>query len=380
MDDRHMPESTDVAIIGGGAAGCAVAYYLGEAGLTSTIIEREGVGSQASGYAAGGLNPLTGHGIPGPLAAFAWESFHMHHGLYPKLTELSGIDYQLRKTSEIRLTFNESEVPEFEALADRLIRTDGFAASMTEQWRVRKLDPRVNSVFAGCVFTRGNYSLDSLGFTQSLYAAAQHSGAKIRSGTVRGLELRGDQVSRVLLEDGEVECGEVVLAMGPWSRQAEKWLDAYIPVDPLKGEILRMRLPGEPLEHDVTGEGASVYAKPDGLAWCGTTEDWRGFDRQPLSDTRERILAGVKRILPAIADATLVMHTACLRPVTPDWLPIIGRVPGYRNAWLATGAGKKGILLAPGIGKSVADLISRNETSLPIGNFVPERFAAPVAA
>ena len=372
-----MPESTDVAIIGGGAAGCAVAYYLGQAGLTSTIIEREGVASQASGYAAGGLNPLTGTGIPGPLADFAWESFHMHKGLYPTLSELSGIDYQLRQTSEIRLTFNESEVPEFEALADRLLRTDGFAASMTEQWRVRKLDSRVNSVFAGCVFTRGNYNLDSQGFTEALASAARYSGATVRPGAVRGLKISSDQVSHVLLEDGELECGEVVLAMGPWSRQAERWLDAYIPVDPLKGEILRMELSGEPLIHDVVGEGASVYAKPDGLVWCGTTEDWRGFDRQPMSETRERILAGVKRIVPGITEATLVMHTACLRPVTPDWLPIVGRVPGYRNAWLATGAGKKGILLAPGIGKAVADLITTDDTALPIENFAPERFATP---
>lgn len=374
-----MPETTDVAIIGGGAAGCSVAYYLAEAGLTSTIIEREGVGSQASGYAAGGLNPLTGHGIPGPLAEFAWESFQLHHSLFPKLGECTGIDYQLRQTSEIRLTFDESEVPEFEALADRLIRTPGFASSMTEQWWVRKLDSRVNSDFAGCVFTRGNYQLDSLAFTQALSSAAQQMGVKLRPGTVKGLEIKGDHVSRVMLEDGELECREVVLAMGPWSRQAERWLNAYIPVDPLKGEILRMRLPGDPLEHDVTGEGASIYAKPDGQIWCGTTEDWRGFDRQPLSETRERILTGVKRILPAITDASLVLHTACLRPVTPDWLPILGRVPNYRNAWLATGAGKKGILLAPGIGKSVADLIVSNETELPIGNFAPERFAAPVA-
>ena len=376
-----MPESTDVAIIGGGAAGCAVAYYLSEAGFTTTIVEREGVGSQASGYAAGGLNPLTGQGIPGPLADFAWESFQLHHGLYPKLTEITGIDYQLRKTSEIRLTFNESDIPEFEALADRLIRIDGFASSMTEQWRVREmLDSRVNCDFAACVFTRGNFQLDSLGFTQALSSAAQFSGTELRPGTVTGLKIRNGQVSHVLLEDGELECGQVVLAMGPWSRLAENWLHTYIPVDPLKGEILRMRLPGEPLEHDVSGHGASVYAKHDGLAWCGTTEDWRGFDRQPLAETRDRILAGVKRILPVIADATLELHTACLRPVTPDWLPILGRAPGYRNAWLATGAGKKGILLAPAIGKAIADLVSANETGLRIQNFAPERFASPVFA
>ena len=183
-----MAEKTEVAIIGGGAAGCSVAYFLAVAGVSSVIIEREGVGSQASGYAAGGLNPLTGHGIPGPLAAFAWESFRMHHSLYPKLGELTGIDYQLRETSEIRLTFDESEVPEFEAMTDRLIRTAGFASSITDPQQVKNLDPRVNTDFAGCIFTRGNYQVDSLAFTQALSAAAQSLGAKLRPGAVRGLQ------------------------------------------------------------------------------------------------------------------------------------------------------------------------------------------------
>ena len=370
-----MPESTDVAIIGGGAAGCAVAFYLGEAGITSAIIEREGVGSQASGYAAGGLNPLTGTGIPGPLADFAWESFELHMGLYLKLKNLTEIDYQFREVSEVMLTFDESGVAELEDIAARFTATDGFAASMSDETRVRQLDQRITGKFAGAVFKKGNYALDSQAFTLALSAAAQASGAALRPGTVRGLERRGDHVARVLLEDGEIDCGQVVLAMGPWSRAAESWLDTYIPVDPLKGEILRMRLAGEPLQHDVSGGGASIYSKSDGLAWCGTTEDWRGFDRQPLPETRHRILAGVKRILPAITDATVELHTACLRPVTPDWLPIIGRVQGYENAWLATGAGKKGILLAPGFGKSVADLITKSETELSVRGYVPDRFA-----
>lgn len=370
-----MAESTDVAIIGGGAAGCAVAYYLGEAGRSSTIIEREGVGSQASGYAAGGLNPLTGTGIPGPLADFAWESFNLHLGLYPKLKSLTEIDYQMRQTSEIMLALDEAAVPELEEIAQRFSSTEGFSGSMIQESEVRRLDSRVTGDFAGCAFKSGNYSLDSLAFTRALSAAAQHSGAALRPGAVTGLKVSGDRVSHVLLEDGELECEQVVLAMGPWSRRAENWLDTYIPVDPLKGEILRLNLPGDPLEHDVSGGGASIYSKPDGLAWCGTTEDWRGFDREPLPETRERILAGVRCILPAVADATLELHTACLRPVTPDWLPIIGRVSGYRNAWLATGAGKKGILLAPGFGKSVADLITTDETALSIGGYSPDRFA-----
>ena len=73
--------TTQVAIIGGGAMGASTAYYFAKAGIRSTIIESEGIGTQASGYNAGGLNPLTGYGLPGPLSAISDVSFNMHADL-----------------------------------------------------------------------------------------------------------------------------------------------------------------------------------------------------------------------------------------------------------------------------------------------------------
>ena len=86
-------------------------------------------------------------------------------------------------------------------------------------------------------------------------------------------------------------------------------------------------------------------------------------------------MRGAIRLMPDAADARIVMHTACLRPLSPDWMPILGRAPGWNNAYLATGAGKKGILLSPAIGKTVADLIVEGKTDLPVSGFVPGRFA-----
>jgi glycine/D-amino acid oxidase-like deaminating enzyme len=83
--------------------------------------------------------------------------------------------------------------------------------------------------------------------------------------------------------------------------------------------------------------------------------------------------------MPALASASVVRHTACLRPVAPDGLPIIGRAPGWDNVYLATGGGKKGILLSPGIGEAIADLITAGETPLPIGAYAPGRFAPATA-
>ena len=94
-----MTDANDVVIMGGGAAGCAVAYYLGLAGIPATIIERDGVASQASGYAAGGLNPLQGSGIPGPLAM---ESFKMHRSLAEELQDATGIDHPA-STGNVRI-------------------------------------------------------------------------------------------------------------------------------------------------------------------------------------------------------------------------------------------------------------------------------------
>ena len=372
-----MADTNDVVIIGGGAAGCATAYYLGLAGIRSTIIEGDAVASQASGYAAGGLNPLQGSGIPGPLGPLAMESFQMHTALAEVLLAETGIDYEIRTVTQVKLAVDESEIPDLEETFDIFDAAPGFDAQRMNSSQLRALEPRLGPSVIGGVYTRGNAGLDSYKYTLALAAAAEKLGATVRPGVVNGLERSWERVTKVLLEDGEISCGTVVLAMGPWSRKAEPWLDAYIPVDPLKGEILRVEPSGPPLAHDFSGGGSSLYPKPDGLVWCGTTEEWRGFDRQPLESTRQMLMERAARLMPDLAQARLTLHTACLRPVTPDWLPIIGKPPGYDNVVLATGAGKKGILLSPGFGKAVADLISQGETKMPVSEFNPSRFSQP---
>ncbi len=95
-----MAQTSEVVIIGGGAAGCAIAYYLAKAGVKSMIVEREGIGSKASGFSAGGLNPLEGSGIPGPLGPMAMESFQMHQVMHEQLIEDSGVDFQPETVSK----------------------------------------------------------------------------------------------------------------------------------------------------------------------------------------------------------------------------------------------------------------------------------------
>ena len=252
-----MANTIDVAIIGGGAAGCAVAYYLAQSGVKSTIIERDGVGNQASGNAAGGLNPLTGIGIPGPLAAFGWECFQLHADLYQNLMDQSGIDYQHRTVAKIDLAMEESEIDGLKETAKRMDAVEGFEARWLEPEDVAKLEPRIAPGILGGMYDHGNAGVDSYKLTNAFAAAATEMGATVRVGNVQGLEGNSGKIDRVILEDGEISCGQVVMAMGPWSRRAESWLNIYIPVDPLKGEILRLELEGDRIKYDISGGGAS---------------------------------------------------------------------------------------------------------------------------
>ena len=369
-----MVETSDVVIAGGGVAGCAVAYYLAKAGVRATIVEREGVGTQASGYSSGGLNPLQGAGIPGPLGPLAMESFRMHREMWGSLRSESAIEFGPRTVSIVRVAFDDSEIPELEETHAIFQAADGFSAHWMSGDDVRALDSRISPGVARGLYTYGNTALDSYLYTLALSKAAERLGATVRRAAVRGLRTASGRVTGVLLEDGEVACDAVVLATGPWSRQAGDWLGVPLPVEPLKGEHLRTELPGAPLDHEFSGGHVSVYHRWDGLVRVGATEESRGFDLQPSESARKTLLEGATRLMPAMAEAKIVKHTACLRPVTPDWLPIIGRTPGWENVYMATGAGKKGILIGPGMGKAIADLITLGTTQLSVGSFGPERF------
>ena len=372
-----MSETSDVVIVGGGVAGCATAYYLSQAGVKATIIEREGISSQASGFSAGGLNPLEGSCIPGPLSALAMASFKLHKELWGPLQRESGVDFQSRIVSLTKVAFAEDEAPALQKSMDlfEAAREEGFSGEWLHRSEVLKLEPRLSEKLIGAVRLFGNATLSSLLFTQALAQVAQKNRAEVIAGNVRGVRLDNGRVLAVLLEDREIACDQLVFAAGPWSREAEQWLDISVPVDPLKGEILRLELHGPPLAGDYSGGGASVYPRADGLVWCGTTEVNEGFNREPTETAKETIWSAAKTLMPELALATLARHTACLRPLTPDYMPIVGRAPGWDNVFLVTGAGKKGILLSPGMGRATADLITEGVTDIPLEGCGPDRFA-----
>ena len=366
----------DVVIIGGGITGIATAYYLAHAGIASTVIERDAIASHASGFAYGGLSG----GIPnGPQPNFPaiTEGMRLHRELAVALAEESDVDIQFQERPALKLALSDDEASTLKQHLEWQQAQAGYGVQWLDAAAARALEPRIAPETVGALYVEGSADVEPYRLTLALAQAAEKRGAAVRTGTVVGLRQDGGRVTGVALEGGEVVgCDAVVVAMGPWCAEASAWLGLDVPVRPLKGQILRLRAPGEPYRLSIGhGKNYAMTKPADGLLWAGTTEEEAGFDESKTTEARDSIIESALRMLPELADAELVLQTACLRPVTPDNALILGRVPTLEGAYIATGGGRQGIMMGPAMAKTVADLIATGATGLPLDVYDPGRFS-----
>jgi glycine/D-amino acid oxidase-like deaminating enzyme len=128
------------------------------------------------------------------------------------------------------------------------------------------------------------------------------------------------------------------------------------------------------VRHAIWGRDGYFVPKPRGFLFAGATVEDAGFRKH----TTGRGLAGLTRmatkLVPALRNATPVSSWAGLRPGSPDGLPILGRLPGRDNVYLAAGHFRNGILLAPITGKLMTQLVLKGRTDPLLEAFSPARF------
>ena len=208
-----------IVVIGGGAAGCATAYYLSKAGARVTIVEREGVGNGASGWSAGGLNPL--QGIPEPILALAMESYRLHLELWPELAAAQQPEPRIRPDLDGVRRARRGHHPRPQDAGRGVRGGRRLHRALDRDGRATPLEPRITPNVAGALLTHGNAVLESHRLTVALSEAAQQLGATLTDGNVTGLVHDDRRVTGVLLDDAVIPCDAVVVAMGPWSGAAE---------------------------------------------------------------------------------------------------------------------------------------------------------------
>jgi glycine/D-amino acid oxidase-like deaminating enzyme len=380
-----MTRAAHVAIVGGGIVGVATAYYLARDGVVRdggqiTVVERDSVGSHASGFAFGGLIGMIEasgpHGAPPTLGTLA---LRLHRELASVLPAETGVDTAFRVKPSVMLAMTSGEVPglrrSFEYLRDSGVA--GEVRWLDSRAEIDKVEPRVAPGVATALYADISAEVEPYRLTLALAQAAEGRGARIRHGAVSGLSLAGGRVNGIMIGDEVVEADFVVIAAGPWTQEATKWTGARLPIHPLKGQILRLRAPGQPLNAMFWWGNDYATTKPDGLVWAGTTEEHAGFDDTPTPEARDQIMASAISAFPYLEDARLVRQTACLRPVSSDGDPVIGFLPKAASVVIATGAGRNGIMLGPALGRLAADLVLGKTPSCEIRGLGPGRFGRP---
>ena len=365
----------DVIVVGGGIIGCLSAYLMAKQGANVTILERDALGSHASGFAFGEMGALEGAGIPDPLLEFSLWCSRRHHTLAEELKEVGKVDSQFRVGSRLTLAFDQETVVACQEALQWQRKVGDFQTEWLEPSRALQVEPRLNPECLGAVYIQGAGSVDPYRYTLAAAEAGEQLGVEIVLRRVTGLLTQGDRCLGVTFENGQLRAGAVVLAMGPWTEQASSWCRVNIPVTPLKGQIIRLKLEGEPLKNSLHYGGSYAASKPDGLVWAGTTEERAGFNEDATPQARDKIMADLLKMTPSLSEAELVQQTACLRPLSADGLPIVGKVPGWQNLYLGTGAGRKGILWSTGMSQGLADLVLEGSSDVPGLNYLdPARF------
>ena len=359
-----------VLICGGGVIGASIAYFLSLKQVEAVVIERTGVACAASGKSGGFLALDWCNGSP--LASLARRSFELHAELASELDGRWG--YRRLETSSVVASARRSP-----GSASRLAAPDWVAREAMVRQRL------------GTAATTAQ--VHPAEFTRGMMEAAIARGARLRIGCVSGVDLTSDGGDRVrgVRVDGElIEGDAIVIAMGPWSAVASRWLSLPM-IFGLKGHsvILRNPIPISPHAlfveceaEDGAVDTPEVFPRPDGTTYvCGLSSE-EPLPADPAEITSDagaqaQLKAMIRTFAPALADAEVVAAQACYRPVTRDDLPIMGRVPGVEGAYVATGHSVWGMLNAPATGEAMAELITEGEArTVDIRAFDPARLPA----
>jgi glycine/D-amino acid oxidase-like deaminating enzyme len=352
-----------VLICGGGVIGTAIAYFLSCRGVKVTVIERTGIANAASGKSGGFLALDWCDGTP--LEALARRSFALH----ASLADAVGADWGYR----------------------RLATYSGFASARGVGRRGgNAIDWIADSVMVDRPLGSPETTAQVIpsAFTSGLLRAAQSHGASLRPGQVTGLvrDPTGARVTGVALEGDILEGDAVVIAMGPWSILATAWL-SLPPVFGLKGHSLvfetGQKVSAEALflEYQEAAGGMhspEVFPRPDGTTYvCAISSESPlpvdPADVAPDPGAIERLHAMCRALSPVLGGASVLARQACYRPVTRDGLPLIGRIAGVENAYVATGHSVWGMLNAPATGEAMAELIVEGTARIDLAPFDPAR-------
>ena len=378
---------TDVVVVGAGIVGAAVARELGVRGVEVTLLDRGAVSSGTTGLGEG--NVLCSDKDAGPELELARAGL----ALYDELEERLGDEARIRRKGALIVHTDEDT---WAAEAERL-RTMAIAgARLVSADEVRELEPELTGEVHGASLFPGDLQCDPRAIARALVREARQAGATIREGcAVDRIAVARRGVTLVTANGDRIRARAVVIAAGPWSAALAASAGLRLPLEPRKGQLVRLAAPAPDLIRHKVVDAAYMrsVASADaalqvssvvettfaGDVLVGSSRERRGFDTSVDPAVSEAMVERAARLFPRLPRLAPAAAWAGLRPWLPDNRPAIGPSEAVPGVWLATGHEGAGVALGPVTGRLVAQLYTGEPPLADPAPFQPDRFSREAA-
>ena len=383
----NIPTSAKVVVIGGGIAGCSVAYHLTEFGWNDIVLlERDQLTSGTTWHAAGLLGQVGASATITKLRNYSLN-------LYKKLQEETGIETGLKQNGSLTVATDTDRLEELKRQATFAQRFN-IQVDEVNIDKITELYPLINTKdIVGGIYIPKDGQADPIGITNVLAKAAKKNGAKLfENCPVKKILTKNGSIVGVDTIYGTIQCEYIVLATGMWSRQIASDINVSIPLypnehfyilsEPLDG--INKSLPvlrdynnclylkedaGKILvgifEPNAKPAFTNTYKVPDDFSFGELPEDFDHF---------EPYLKNAMKRVPALENVGIRKFFNGPEAFTPDTNYLLGETPEIKNFYVCCGFNSIGIQSAGGAGKVTAEWIINGETNEDIFSLDIARF------
>jgi glycine/D-amino acid oxidase-like deaminating enzyme len=358
---------TQVAIIGAGIIGSAIAYELSTLPkLQISLIDEQHPASGSTGAALGVLMGIISHKTKSRAWRLREESIRRYQTLIPELEKLTGEKIPFNNQGIVKLLFEGDYLPYWERLqATR--QEQGWALEIWDQLELQNRCPQIDlekNKIIGAVYSPQDGQVNPTILTQTLIKAAKINGVKCKFGLkVDRVGFAGRSCEQVHTSEGIIETDWLIVAAGLGSTPLTASTSQGVEIRPVLGQALQLKLK-QPLgdvkfQPVITGNDVHIVPLGKGEYWVGATLEFPSDtgEIEPQQELLEQVREKAIAFCPNLADAQIIYTWSGKRPRPQgESAPIIKPLTGYNNVLLATGHYRNGVLLAPATAQEILRL------------------------